>query len=968
MYYTQRVQNQPDFIPSSNAPIVEQLDKEEVKAVPRGHTASRWGGRRGQGRWRRNRYTSQRSYYQESREQREYRELEEKYSQKGPAYYYNEQTAVSGEKVFSQKAKPRYKDYSKDAVAVTFYFEDFFNQFPNLNERTKEIIKGLAECTQECLICQNKIYQKTKIWNCTRCAQPYHLGCMKRWIVQVNFGEQFDKESGKSSMQKLKDANVHWSCPNCTENYTGRCPTYRCFCGKQGSPDFSPFMLPHSCGRICERKKHPWCKHATCNVLCHPGQCESCQEMVELSCFCGNEVKIVPCSTSNVKTSCGKKCGRPLNCGKHYCEKPCHEKVQCDPCAIEVKARCYCGKEERVVFCGHEEFGCQKICGKKLECGSHECKKLCHPGDCEECELLPSKVKTCPCGKMQLELLTGETREKCTDSIAICGMPCGKSLPCGLHKCKTVCHVGLCPSCKDQVDQQCRCGSNKRKVDCYLVNYPSEDLLRLEIPKIDTEFQCKKRCDCFKKCHKHKCGRLCCDVVKKYGSRVQDDPEGRHLCDLVCNKLLSCGKHNCPDFCHLGYCKPCSLFSNQPLPCTCGKTVKQPPIACGDGLPYCSYPCEKILPCGHKCGSNCHPGECPPCLELVITKCRCGKDSIGNIQCFKKNLSCGKKCHKELACGHLCSIVCHEPGECLKSEIVLEKGCGQKCAKQKPYCIHRCQELCHPGKPCPSEPCAGMLTIYCECKTRKEQIKCEAFDKVIERELPCNEECKKAERKRALEKFAGTRTDADNPANPDYYPEKMLNLAKHEPSLVRKVEELLFNVILDMNKTGVSLPDMEAEKREIISELVQNNYYLDIGGYKSAKGNTYEVYFNEKARVPKVKLSEAVESYEEKQESDNEPEEIPFEATIRLKSSLPNGAEHIKAMMSKYIYKYYLEKSGSTYYLHFYDKKQAESAYELFKAGAHSFSNIKLLTSQEDEDSDEGNYEVYQDEQGFEYA
>lgn len=897
--------------------------------------------------------------------------MEEKYSRDQAAYNYRDQSAEGQEKVFSQKARPRYKDYSKDAVAVTFYFEDFFNQFPSLNERTREIVKGLAECTQECLVCQNKVFQKTKIWNCRRCAQPYHLGCIKRWIAQVNFGEQYDKESGRSSMQRLKDAIVHWSCPNCTESYTGPCPTYRCFCGKQGSPEFSPYMLPHSCGRICERKKHPWCEHAACNVLCHPGQCEACQEMVEVGCFCGKEVKTVPCCAASVKISCGRKCGRPLSCGKHLCEQPCHDKPQCSPCAIEVKAKCYCGKDERVVLCGHEEFSCEQICGKKLGCGFHECRRLCHAGDCGDCELLASKVKTCPCGKMQLELLTSEVRTQCTDPVAICGMPCGKALPCGEHKCKVACHTGLCPPCKEPVDQWCRCGSSKRKVDCYLVKYSSEDLLRLEIPKPDMKFFCTKRCECFKKCNQHKCGRICCDVVKKYGNRVQDDPEGRHLCEIVCNKLLSCGRHHCPDFCHLGYCKPCPMISNQPLPCACGKTIKQPPIACGEGLPYCSYPCNKDLPCGHKCGSNCHPGECPPCLELVIAKCRCGKDSIGNIQCFRKNLSCGKKCSKELPCGHLCPIVCHEPGQCLGGDSVLEGGCGQKCGRQKPYCIHRCQEPCHPEKDCPAEACAGMLTLYCECRTRKEVVKCEALDKPIERCISCNEMCARAKRKLALEKFAGAKTDEQTPANPDYYPEKMLYLAKHEPGLIHKLEDLLLDIIVDMKKVGVALPDMDAKKREVVVELIQNNYYLDVGVYKTAKGTTYEIYFSEKARLPKVKLSEAVKSYEERPESDDEPEEIPFEATIRLKGEYgTNAADSIKSLMNKYIYKYYLEKGGaSTYYLHFYDKRHAESAYELFKTSSQPFSDVKLLSNEESPDSaGEGNDEAYVDEQGFQYA
>eukprot|EP00831_Metopus_contortus_P074709 TRINITY_DN6825_c0_g1_i4.p1 TRINITY_DN6825_c0_g1~~TRINITY_DN6825_c0_g1_i4.p1 ORF type:complete len:189 (-),score=18.04 TRINITY_DN6825_c0_g1_i4:97-663(-) len=146
---------------------------------------------------------------------------------------------------FIKKKISKYKDYSKDQATVSFYHEDYFKQFPTLNERSKQIIKGLCECSIECLICQNKIFQKTKIWNCSRCGQPYHLGCMKRWIVQVNFGEQYDKISGKSQMNKLRENTVHWSCPNCSVEYNGLCPIYTCFCGKRENPQFNPYAIPH---------------------------------------------------------------------------------------------------------------------------------------------------------------------------------------------------------------------------------------------------------------------------------------------------------------------------------------------------------------------------------------------------------------------------------------------------------------------------------------------------------------------------------------------------------------------------------------------------------------------------------------------------------------------------------------------------------------------------------------------------
>lgn len=53
------------------------------------------------------------------------------------------------------------------------------------------------------------------------------------------------------------------------------------------------------------------------------------------------------------------------------------------------------------------------------------------------------------------------------------------------------------------------------------------------------------------------------------------------MCLQSCNKTLSCGKHECGDFCHLGLCKPCRVYSREPLYCPCGIAKIDPPIKCG---------------------------------------------------------------------------------------------------------------------------------------------------------------------------------------------------------------------------------------------------------------------------------------------------------------------------------------------------------------------------------------------------
>lgn len=45
---------------------------------------------------------------------------------------------------------------------------------------------------------------------------------------------------------------------------------YTCYCGKLQDPPADPWLVPHSCGAVCQRQLKPSCGH-TCLLLCHPG-------------------------------------------------------------------------------------------------------------------------------------------------------------------------------------------------------------------------------------------------------------------------------------------------------------------------------------------------------------------------------------------------------------------------------------------------------------------------------------------------------------------------------------------------------------------------------------------------------------------------------------------------------------------------------------------------------------------------
>lgn len=205
--------------------------------------------------------------------------------------------------------------------------------------------------------------------------------------------------------------------------------------GKMKDPESSRYVTPHTCNETCGKERSRGCPHL-CNILCHPGPCPPCSAFVMRSCDCGKTKRSVKCAGDATCFKCNEPCHRTLNCGSHECQSICHP-GSCEPCAVMIEQRCHCKKEARTVRCGSAEsfvktFSCDGICSRKLSCGVHTCGEICHPGPCNECPLMPSKVTHCPCGKTLLtEISNSKPRKSCEDSIPTCGKTCGKELRCG---------------------------------------------------------------------------------------------------------------------------------------------------------------------------------------------------------------------------------------------------------------------------------------------------------------------------------------------------------------------------------------------------------------------------------------------------------------------------------------------------------------------------------------------------------
>ena len=199
------------------------------------------------------------------------------------------------------------------------------------------------------------------------------------------------------------------------------------------------FEAEHICTRICGRQLK--CSNHTCPELCHKGPCGSCREAIfdEVSCHCGRAVLQPPLPCGTTPPPCRFDCERPKSCGHPPVSHNCHgDNEACPKCPFLMEKPCICGKRNlKNQPCWLTDVRCGEICGRKLKCGSHLCRKPCHrPGQCEDAG------KSC--------------QQSCGKAKKICG-----------HPCEELCHAPS--SCRE--DRPCQ---NKMLITCDCQNLKQE--------------------------------------------------------------------------------------------------------------------------------------------------------------------------------------------------------------------------------------------------------------------------------------------------------------------------------------------------------------------------------------------------------------------------------------------------------------------------------------------------------------
>lgn len=616
--------------------------------------------------------------------------------------------------------------------------------------RTGQYVSDLFQSgALTCLICIASVRRTQAVWSCSSCFSLFHLPCIQKWAKDSVFlvSSVTDEDFGQKRHP--------WPCPKCRAEYPpGATPhRYMCYCGKLQDPPADPWLVPHSCGSICQKELKPACGH-TCLLLCHPGPCPPCPKMVSVSCMCG-KAKPLPRRCSNKAWSCQQPCGKLLLCEQHTCSQPCH--TGCSPCPRVSVQKCVCGREKAERPCASPRWNCQQVCGSRLSCGNHTCEEVCHDGVCPPC---PRSIsRTCPCGKTKSSL-------PCTEEVPPCGDTCDRRLACQKHTCSMRCHRGSCETCRQEVEKECRCGRYRKLMPCH------------------KEYLCDSKCPQTRNCQRHQCRRKCC-------------PGSCPPCDQSCGRTLGCRNHKCPSVCHQGSCYPCP--ESVEVRCACGSTVlvvpcgrekttkpprckeacRCPPSChhptreahrCHPGpCPPCKQACLLPLPgCGHTCPRPCHdlvlvksqqvhlagpweqPSEpafvekalpCPPCQVPLPTACF-GEHEVSPVPCHRRGrFSCGRPCGRPLTCGnHTCSRECHLVNDGNPCEV-----CEEGCSKPRPPgCPHSCPRPCHPGS-CP--PCSQMIRQRCHCKISLLYLECTKLTSVDEQTKvllgSCNNQCPK---------------------------------------------------------------------------------------------------------------------------------------------------------------------------------------------------------------------------------
>ncbi|XP_077239189.1 NF-X1-type zinc finger protein NFXL2 isoform X2 [Tasmannia lanceolata] len=322
-----------------------------------------------------------------------------------------------------------------------------------------------------------------------KCPSPCHRGACAPCPVMVSIaclcGEtHFEVPCGTEKGQKPPRCPKPCCIPSLCR-HGSRCKPHRCHYGA-----CIPCQLicdeELPCGHRCKQRCHgpkpapnpeftlkPKTMKSNKQLIGKPGSsCPPCQEIVSRSCF-GKHIgaeRLMVCS-DRATFSCHNLCGNLLQCGNHYCMKPCHVVKNCSiTLDTPERSQSFPLDSENVGFtesCDECMLPCQKE--RKPAC-PHPCPLPCHAGNCFPCKVLIKR--SCHCGSLVNVFectYYNNLPEMETHRVRSCGGSCHRKLPNCAHLCPETCHPGGCPSpekCCKKVTVRCACQNLKKEWPC----------------------------------------------------------------------------------------------------------------------------------------------------------------------------------------------------------------------------------------------------------------------------------------------------------------------------------------------------------------------------------------------------------------------------------------------------------------------------------------------------------------------
>ena len=531
------------------------------------------------------------------------------------------------------------------------------------------------------------------------------------------------------------------------------------------NPCKRPLECGHKCPSVCgypckEVKCEELCQtkcargHA-CQKLCHLGRpCDACMVVDSIPLpTCGHTVEKL-CHIDPKSIRCDKPCQRLRTCG-HPCLSICSKKCEAQPCTLPTSKMLPCGHE--VVLPCHKnpsKYKCtERIevnlpCGHKMHCECRvaqgaEKKPLCNEKvekelPCKHKATLPchKKPDDCKCKKkVDVELSCGHTKSLVCFSLkkdlqnASCTVKTTRKLPCG-HETLLRCYINPEEhSCQEEVQLTLSCGHEKLTTCSEMKN---------EL----TKGECNEMVTMKLPCGHEK--QMTCSEQQK--GNICDAPSDRFLlCEEEVQLVLSCGHRkltSCSKMRDELAKDECNEKLTMKLPCGHEKKVE-----CSQGRKgniFCNAPCDRFLPCEHrcqkKCGENCASFKCAVEVQKDLA---CGFHKV-SCPC-SENVSqvvCKKRCQRRLSCGHVCQGKCAEecsqykcnkkvlkPLNCAGGHSLQMKcsdnpedvKCKEKC-NRKLGCGHRCPGLC--SEKCENMRCTNRIEDKFPCGHKMENVRC----------------------------------------------------------------------------------------------------------------------------------------------------------------------------------------------------------------------------------------------------